>query len=101
MFLDGPLGDDQAAANTSVRAALGHQREDLALARGQYVERVVDRSSCEEFLNERRVDHRATAADTVDRVKEFIEVRHPTLQHVTTPMSAREQRHGVLNLDVR
>jgi hypothetical protein len=80
---------------------LGHQCEDLALARGQYVERVVDGSRSDELLNESRVHHRATTAHTVDRVEEFIEVRHPTLQHVTTPLSAREQRHGVLDLDVR
>src|SRR5687768_13698254 len=40
VLLDGALSDDEALRDPGVRKTLGHQREDLALARGEPVVRV-------------------------------------------------------------
>src|SRR3954468_24249864 len=101
MIFDRSLGDPQTAADAGVRAALSHQREDLAFAGGEQLEWIVDPLSGDELLHETRVDDRAPSAHALQRLEELVDIGHATLQQVTAAAPAREQRHRVCNLDVR
>src|SRR5262249_20593542 len=92
--------EPKAPGDARVRASLCHQREHLALATSQRLERVVDLPRYHELLNESRVDNRAAAADTFHRVEEVVEVGDTTLEHVSAPAAACKQRHRMGDLDV-
>ena len=57
VLFDRSLGDPELTRNAGVRAALGHQREHLALAPRQDVERVFDTAGGDELLDEHGIDH--------------------------------------------
>ena len=42
VLLNGSLGDPQAPGDAGIGAPLGHQREHVALARGELLERIVE-----------------------------------------------------------
>ena len=71
-----------ASAIARVRAALGHQAEHLALARGQVVERVAAPGAGEELRDDLRVDHGAAGGDAVDGVEEVADVGDAVLEQV-------------------
>ena len=101
MLLDGRLGDPQRVRDTRVRAALGHQREHLPLARRQDVERVAHAARGNELLDERGIDDRGALDDPLERVDELLDVRDTALEQVAAPLAAREQRGRALHLHVR
>jgi hypothetical protein len=101
VFLDGTLGDDEARGDAAVRVALCHQRQHLALARCQVVERVVSMTLRDQLLDECRVDDRAAGRDAPERVDDIVDPHHPALQEVPDAPAALEQVDRRLDLDVR
>jgi len=61
--------EDERITDRLVRAALGHQGKDVALALGQIVERDPGAPPADELGDDLRVDHGAAARDPPDRVK--------------------------------
>ena len=82
MLLDRPLGDDEPRGDRGVRAALGHQREHLALARAEPVERVAAAGAGEELADDLGVERRAAVGDAVDGVEEVADVGDAVLEQV-------------------
>ena len=70
VLLDGVRGDDEHLGDALVGAALGHQLEHLALARGEAVERVVAAAPAEHVRDDGRVEHRPAGRDAPDGVGE-------------------------------
>ena len=101
MLLDRALGHPELTGDAGVRPALRHQREHLALARREHVERVVHAPRGHELPHERRVDRGAALHDALERVGELVHVRDAVLEQVRAALAAREQVHRVLHLDVR
>jgi hypothetical protein len=100
VLLDRALGDDQPLRDAGVREPLGHQGEDLALARSELVLRVAARAG-DELGHDLGVERRPPAGDTLERVEEVAHVGHALLQQV--PDAARlagEQLRRVPLLDV-
>ena len=100
MLLDRALRHPQPTPDAGVRAAFGHQLEDLALARREALERVLGRTGRQELDDEREVDDRAAAAHAVEALEELVDVRDPALQQVAGSLPARQERRRVLDLDV-
>ena len=71
VLFDRRLRDPQRVRNTGVGAALGHQREHLALARPELVERIPDAARGDELLHERGIDDGAALQDAPERVEEL------------------------------
>jgi hypothetical protein len=61
--LDRLRAEEQRLADRTVRPALGHQAEDLALARRQLLERVVVVASTEQLCDDVRIDDGAAVRD--------------------------------------
>src|SRR5205823_8550246 len=76
VLLHGPFGDHQALRNPLLRAALGHQLEHLALARGHACERGVGAAATEELRDDRRIDCRAAFGDPTNGRDELLHVAH-------------------------
>ena len=100
VLLDRSFGHPQLARDAGVRAAFGHQREHLALARGEALERVVDAPRGYQLLDERGVDDRGALDDPLERLDEVLHVCHAALQQVADALPAAEEVHRVLDLDV-
>jgi hypothetical protein len=81
--LDGPLGHDHALGDRAVGVALGHQREDLTLARGQRVERTRGTPATEQAGDDLGVEHRSALGDATDRVEEPVDVGDPVRRALT------------------
>ena len=64
------------------------------------LERVVDAPGGDELLDKRGVDDRCALDDSLDRDEKVIHVCHPALQEVPDPLTAAEEIHCVLYLDV-
>src|SRR4051812_12931558 len=58
VLLNGSLRDPEAPADAGIGAPLGHQREYVALATGELLERILDTPRRHEFLNQSGVDDR-------------------------------------------
>ena len=101
VLLDGPLGDDEPRGDRAVRAALGHQREHLTLARAEIVERVAAAGAGEELADHLGVDRGAAGGDPVDGLEEVARLGHAVLEQVPdTARIASEQLARVALLDV-
>ena len=101
VLLDRALGDDQRLGDRRVRAALGHQAEHLALARGQRVERILAAAAAEQQRHDLRVERRAAAGDAAHRVGERVHVGDAVLEQVAGALGRlREQLERVGLLDV-
>src|SRR4051812_19721846 len=94
-----PLRDPQTTRDAGVRAALGHEREHLALARREHVERVLDPPGGDELLHERGIDDRSSSDDPLERLDEVVDVRDAALQEVAAALAAGEQVCRLLDLD--
>src|SRR3954454_15670782 len=94
------LGHPQTACDPGGRAALGHERERLALARLQFVERVVDAPCCNELLNERWVDNRTSSDDALDGLEKVVHVSDAALQQITASLATCEETQRMLHLHV-
>src|SRR6266540_5029443 len=68
VLLDGALGDPEAPCDAGVRPALGHEGQDVALARRQPFERVTRTPRPHELLDECRIDDGAARTDALERV---------------------------------
>ena len=74
-----------------VRASLGHERQHLALARGQLAERVVAALRREERRDNLRIERRAAVAHPPRRIEEVVHVEHALLEQVPEAASGRDQ----------
>ena len=98
--LDGALADVDLAGDAAVGAALGHQRQHLALARGERVERPDLTGPAEHLRDDLRIEHRPAGRDALDRLDEPVDVGHALLEQVADPLGAvREQLAQVAVLD--
>ena len=92
---------NSAIADRLVRAALGHQREDLALPLGEVVERHPGPPPADELGDDLRIDHRSPARDPADGLAEVVQVLDAILEQVadaTRPIG--HEAHGEGRLDV-
>src|SRR5689334_536493 len=80
VFLDGAFGDPKTGADTCVRPPLRHQRQDLALARCEHVERVLDASRRDKFLHQCRIDDGAAVHDAFDGLEEVVDPADAALE---------------------
>ena len=76
------------SAIAAVRAALGHELEDLALARREALERVLAPAAAEQQRDDLGVERRAALGDAPDRVGEAVEVGDAVLEQVAEPVGA-------------
>src|SRR5687768_15580696 len=101
VLLDGAVGDEEGAGDRAVRAALGHEGEDLALARGEGGEPAVAPAAGEELADDLGVQHRPARGDVADRGEELGDVSHAVLEQVAgTTRAGLEQLGAVALLDV-
>ena len=101
MLLDGALGDDERLGDRVVGAALGHQPEHLALARGQRLQRVLAAAAAEQQRHDLGVERRAAVGDAAHRVGEGVHVGDAVLEQVARALGGlRQQVERVGLLDV-
>ena len=101
VLLDRALGDHERRGDRGVGAALGHQPEHLALARGQRLERVLAAAAAEQQRDDLGVERRAAAGDAADGVGEGVDVGDAVLEQVAGALRRlRQQLERVGLLDV-
>src|SRR4051794_36058516 len=101
VVLDAALAELELVAYRLVRAALGDQREHLALARAQRGQRSVFAGACQEAGHDLRVEGGAAAGHASQRAGELLDVADAVLEQVAEPFGAlREEPHGGPRLDV-
>ena len=100
VFLDRALGDPELTGDAGVRATLGHEREHLALARREHVERIFGSAGGKQLLNERGIDDRSSVNDPFERLDELVHIGDAALQQVAAALAAGEQVRRLLDLDV-
>ncbi len=99
VLLDGADADDEALGDGGVGAALRHQLEDLALARGQRRQRVG--AAHQQLAHDLRVEHRAAGRDSGDGVAQLVEGGDAVLEEVAgAALAAREELLCIGALDV-
>ena len=97
-FSTAPPPTTSARGDGGVRPALGHQREHLALARGELAERVA--AAGEQLRDDFGIERAAARGHPVQRVEELGDVRDPVLEQVADPLRAPgDQLGGVPLLD--
>src|SRR4029453_1207856 len=79
--LDGARAEKELLADRAVRAALGDEREDVALAVGQLLERRAA-AATDERLHDLRVERGSARGDALDGADELGDVAHAVLQQV-------------------
>jgi hypothetical protein len=82
MTLDGGHGYHQLIGNAVIGSSLGHQAENLPLAIGQVVDRVVLVAASDEPADDLSIDHRAARGDAPDRVGEDLDLGYALLEQV-------------------
>src|SRR6185503_1060097 len=101
VLLDRALGDDEAVGDGVVRAALGHQPDDLSLARRELVEHAALAAAAEQLRDRLRVHRRPALGDAADRVDELADVGDAVLEQVAdTAAAVGQQLGGERPLDV-
>jgi len=101
VLMDGALANPQLAGDPRVRAALRHQLENLALARRQLAERIVDTARRDQLFHQPRVDDRPAAGDPLEGLEKLADLSDPALEQVSDPAPLREQVHRAMHLDMR
>ena len=101
MLMDSAFADPQLAGNTSVRPALGHQLENLALARREVAKRISDSPGPDELFHQPRVDDRTAVGDPLERPEKVPHLGDPALQQIANPAPFGEQAHRAVDLDMR
>src|SRR6188508_1161816 len=92
--------EHEALGDALVRAALGHEAQDLALSRRQLVERAVGAGPSEEPRDDLRVDDRLAGRDAADRIGEVADPGHMLLEEIADRGRALTQEvDGVPRLD--
>ncbi|MDR7349670.1 methylase of polypeptide subunit release factors [Glycomyces algeriensis] len=82
VLLDRAVGDEELLADRLVGVALGHEAQDLLLARGEGRDRVVLPAAHHELRDDLGVEDRAAPGDPLQRVHEVVHVDHTVLQQV-------------------
>jgi hypothetical protein len=82
VLADRALGNDQGRADLGVGPSLGHQRQHVAFALGQAVQRVAARAD-QQLRDHLRVQRGAARGHPAQRVQELGHVGHPVLEQVT------------------
>src|SRR4051794_34726048 len=101
VLLDGALGHDHLGGDRVVGAALGHQAEHLALARGELLERVVLAPAAEQPRDHLGVERRAALPHPAHRVVEVLDVPDAVLEQVADALGvAADQLERIALLDV-
>src|SRR5947209_14383669 len=72
VLLDAALADPEALGDPLVRASLRHERQDLALAVAEGIERVVGAAAAAELGNDRRLEDGPSATYASDRLGELL-----------------------------
>jgi hypothetical protein len=88
MILDRADGDRQFSRDSSVRSALSHQGEHLALARCEIAEPSRNARSRDQALDDLGVERRPPARHPADRAREQRQIPHPILQQVANALGA-------------
>ena len=88
VLLGRALGDAEQLGDPDVRPALGHRREDLALARGQGRQRVVGPVADHELGDDLGIERRPAAGDAAQRVHELADVADAVLEQVADAAGA-------------
>ena len=101
VLLDCALRDPQLGGDACIGTPLCHQSKNLPLPRAENGQRVVPSARRDKFVHQGRVDHGAAPGDPIQRLCEFFDVGHTTLEQVSDPVTAGQQLHHVLDLDVR
>jgi hypothetical protein len=101
VLVDGPLADPELAGDTRVGSAFGHELKDLALARGEVAEGIVNSPRGDELSHEPGVDDRAAAGDAFQRLEKVAHLGDAALQQIPHASPFREQVHRTMELDVR
>src|SRR3954451_13889399 len=101
VLLDRSYCQHQLGGDAAVRPALGHQRQDLALAWGQLFECPFDPTASEELPDDLRIERGAAVGDAADCVDEGVDLHDPVFQQVADPAApVGEQLGRVRMLDV-
>lgn len=80
MLLDRTSPNDERDGDRGVRAALGHQGQDLALARGEGVERVP--APGQELADDLGIEGAPPGGDPAQGIQELSDVAGPVLEQV-------------------
>src|SRR5213076_1352122 len=79
VLLDRAAADEERRADGRIRAPLGHQREHVALALGQLLERA---AACDELTHDLRVERRPARRHSPHGLDEIAYVRHALLEQI-------------------
>jgi hypothetical protein len=101
VLLHRPLRDPQPTGNAGVGAPLRHQRRHLTLPRAEHRQRVIAPAGRHQLLHQRRIHHRTTLGDPLQRLNELHHVGDPAFEQVANPPAAGQQLHRVLDLGMR
>src|SRR3954454_13383413 len=82
VLLDRSYRQHELDGDAAIRAALGHQSQDFALARRQLLERSFDPTASEELPDDLRIERCAAPGDAADGVDERVDLHDPVLQQV-------------------
>lgn len=88
VILDRADGDRQFSSDSSVRSALGHEGQDLALARCEIAELPRDARSRDQALDDLGVERRPPERDTAHGAREQRQIPDPILQQVANALGA-------------
>ena len=91
-FSTAPPPTTSAVGDGGVGPALGHQREHLALARGELAERVA--AAGEQLRDDFGIERAAARGHPVQRVEELGDVRNPVLEQVADAVRAPGDQLG-------
>jgi hypothetical protein len=100
VLLDCALRDSLLAGDACIGAPLSHQSKHLPLPRAENGQRIVPSARRDKLVHQGRVDHGAPG-DPIQRIREFFDVGHPTVEQVSDLVTAGQQLPRVLNLNVR
>ena len=99
VLLDRTVGDAELIGDRGVGEALGHEREDLSLARGERLDRAP--KSSEELLDHLGVERGAAGSDPGHRIDELADIGDPFLEEVSdTAGPVGEELARILDLDL-
>ena len=100
MLLDRRLGDPQRVCDAGIGSPFGHEGEYLPLTRREDVEWVVSTARGYELLHERRIHHRRSLEDALERLDELVDIGYPALEQIAAPPATGQQSGRPLDLDV-
>src|SRR3954469_468136 len=101
VLLDGRVAEDEGLGDALVGHALGHRRQDLALARAEVVERPRGAAAAQHAAYHLGVERAAAGGDPADSVDEGVDIADAFLEQVADALrSFADELERVLLLDV-